>query len=199
MHFASSEKSPGGTTRCHHLATAVSITAFFTGPMGPGPTTAVSMAPAKIMDQPRASSSDLASEDINLQPSVDSAGSGASLGLPRSTALVAGPNSVPVRTLLLPHNYPFAPLADLEHSEVEGKCNSFFTSAVRIITTAKQGQKRARGAAPTKHSVAARVAKPNYAGVRTKAHMNGVTDREYNSYESCQEIVDQEAASDQAE
>ncbi|KAH9361561.1 hypothetical protein HPB48_001438 [Haemaphysalis longicornis] len=104
------------------------------------------------------------------------------IGLPRSTAVVAGPNSVPVRTLLLPNNNPFAPLADLEQPDVEGKCNSFSTSAVRIIPTAKQGQKRAWGGRRTKHSVAVRGARPNYAGVRTKADASGVTDAEYNSY-----------------
>ncbi|KAG0437397.1 hypothetical protein HPB47_017462 [Ixodes persulcatus] len=56
-------------------------------------------------------------------------------------AAVAAPPSIIIR----PHTNPFAPLMDLEHAQHEEGKLLDLSSNVRVILTAKHGQKRARG------------------------------------------------------
>ncbi|KAH8025038.1 hypothetical protein HPB51_002934 [Rhipicephalus microplus] len=80
-------------------------------------------------------------EDMDLQTSDDLTASGTS---PTSTNNSAA-DTMPSRVLLLPDTNPFAPLRELEEqNSIEGKSENTFHQA-RIISTAPNGEKRARG------------------------------------------------------
>ncbi|KAH8033807.1 hypothetical protein HPB51_016262 [Rhipicephalus microplus] len=80
-------------------------------------------------------------EDMDLQTSDDLT---ASVTSPTSTNNSAA-DTMPSRVLLLPDTNPFAPLRELEEqNSIEGKSENTFHQA-RIISTAPNGEKRARG------------------------------------------------------
>ncbi|KAG0423837.1 hypothetical protein HPB47_000399 [Ixodes persulcatus] len=113
------------------------------GPSAPPPVFANSMA---SLDHPEAPANVPPPEDMDLQATETSAGQPGSLSLTGNTAAapaaaVAAPPSIIIR----PHTNPFAPLMDLEHAQHEEGKLLYLSPNVRVISTAKHGQKRARG------------------------------------------------------
>ncbi|KAG0422981.1 hypothetical protein HPB47_001267 [Ixodes persulcatus] len=113
------------------------------GPSAPPPVFADSVA---SLDHPEAPVNVTPLEDMDLQATETSAGQPGSLSLTGNTAAapaaaVAAPPSIIIR----PHTNPFAPLMDLEHAQHEEGKLLDLSSNVRVISTAKHGQKRARG------------------------------------------------------
>lgn len=111
--------------------------------LGPPPVFADSMA---SLDHPEAPVNVPPPEDMDLQATGTSAGQPGSLSLTGNTAAApAAAVAAPPTIIIRPHTNPFAPLMDLEHAQHEEGKLLDLTSNVRVISTAKHGQKRARG------------------------------------------------------
>ncbi|KAG0433880.1 hypothetical protein HPB47_019514 [Ixodes persulcatus] len=127
----------------HRLCSALRFFHRIYGPSAPPPVFANSMA---SLDHPEAPANVPPPEDMDLQATETSAGQPGSLSLTRNTAAApAAAVACPPSIIIRPHTNPFAPLMDLEHAQHEEGKLLDLSPNVRVISTAKHGQKRARG------------------------------------------------------